>query len=95
VVELYAVSVDPPATSRRLRDRLGARFTFLSDPGGLLLDALNIRHRGANEGSDIAFPTAILVDRWGSARWIYESETYRQRAEPETIFAAIRAMNTR
>jgi hypothetical protein len=51
---------------------------------------LRIRHRGGrNDGGDIAFPTAILVDAGGKARWIFESDTYRQRARPETIFAAI------
>ncbi len=92
-VELYAVSVDSPETSRRLRDHLEASFTFLSDPGGILLDALDIRHRNGREGRDIAFPTAILVDEAGTARWIYESDTYRERARPESIFAAIEAMN--
>jgi len=41
---------------------------------------------------DIAFPTAILVDEAGIARWIYQSDTYRQRARPEAIFAAIDAL---
>jgi hypothetical protein len=33
------------------------------------------------------------VDEAGTARWIYESDTYRERARPESIFAAIEAMN--
>jgi len=88
-VGLYAVSVDRPEVSRRLRDRLGVRFTFLSDPDGVLLDDLGIRHRGGREGKDIAFPTAILVDHEGVIRWTYQSDTYRERARPEQIFAAI------
>jgi peroxiredoxin len=89
-VELYAVSVDPPATSRRLRDRLKSRFTFLSDPDGVLLDELGIRHRaGRNDGGDIAYPTAMLVDADGVVRWIFQSGTYRERARSEQIFAAI------
>jgi len=91
-VELYAVSVDPPEVSRRLRDHLAVRFTFLSDGDGVLLDALGIRHRGGNMGQDIAFPTAILVDGDGVIRWAYQSDTYRERARPEDIFAAIGAL---
>jgi peroxiredoxin len=89
-VELFAVSVDPPAASRRLRDRLKSRFTFLADPEGVLLDELGIRHRGGrNDGVDIAYPTAVLVDAHGLVRWIFQSDTYRERARAEAIFAAI------
>ena len=88
------MSVDSPETSRRLRDRLKARFTFLSDPEGELLDILNIRHRGGRwDGADIAFPATILVDETGTIRWTYQSDTYRQRANPEAVFAAIQEMN--
>lgn len=84
------MSVDPPAASRRLRDRLNSRFTFLADQDGVLLDKLGIRHRGGrNDGVDIAYPTAVLVDADGVVRWIFQSGTYRERARAEEIFAAI------
>lgn len=89
-MELFAVSVDPPAASRRLQDRLNTRFTFLADQEGVLLDKLGIRHRsGRNDGADIAYPTAVLVDADGVVRWIFQSDTYRERARAEQIFAAI------
>ena len=88
------MSVDPPDVSRALKERLKSRFTFLSDPRGTLLDALGIRHRdGTGEGKDIAFPTAILVDGQGVVRWTYQSDTYRQRARPEDIFAAVKRLS--
>jgi peroxiredoxin len=84
------VSVDPPEVSRRLKQRLKSRFSFLSDPEGALLDAIGIRHRGGrNDGADIAYPTAMLVDEGGVVRWIFHSESYLGRARPEQIFAAI------
>jgi peroxiredoxin len=89
-VELFAVSVDPPAASRRLKDRLNSRFTFLADEEGALLDRLGIRHHaGRNDGVDIAYPTAVLVDAEGVVRWIFQSESYRERARAEEIFGAI------
>jgi peroxiredoxin len=92
-VSLYAVSVDPPEVSKRLKQKLGASFTFLSDADGVLLDALNIRHENANaEGGDIAYPTAVLVDGQGIVRWTFQSDTYRQRARPEEIFAALETL---
>jgi peroxiredoxin len=84
------VSVDPPEASRRLRDRLNSRFTFLADQEGVLLDELGIRHRGGgNDGVDIAYPTAMLVDADGVVRWTFQSGTYRERATAEEIFGAI------
>ena len=89
-IELVAVSVDPPAASRRLKDRLESRFAFLSDPEGVLLDGLGIRHRGGrDDGADIAYPTAVLVDGDGIVRWIFRSGSYRERARADEIFAAI------
>jgi peroxiredoxin len=87
------VSVDPPETSRRLKERLKSRFTFLADQEGKLLDSLGIRHQGGrNDGKDIAYPTAMLVDGDGVVRWIFQSGSYRERARAEEIFAAIAAL---
>lgn len=89
-VRLIAVSVDPPEASQALKQRLGLDFTFLSDPEGVVLDRLNVRHRGARmDGADIAYPTQVLVDRDGIVRWTYTSDFYRVRARPEDVFAAI------
>ena len=91
-MELFAVSVDPPETSKGLKQRLNSSFTFLCDTEGVLLDELNIRHRDSPGRGDIAFPTAILVDSKGIVRWSYETETYRQRARPAEIFRAIQQL---
>ena len=89
-VELYAVSADPPDASRRLKKRLKIRFKFLADPSGQQLDALGIRHHeGRNDGVDIAYPTAILVDEAGDARWVHVAETARHRASEQDVFEAI------
>ena len=89
-VSLFAVSVDPPEVSAKLKARLESDFTFLSDERGQLLDALDILHRaGRSDGTDIAFPTAILVDGSGIVRWTFQSATYRERARPEDVFRAL------
>jgi len=60
----------------------------------VLLDKLGIRHRGGrNDGVDIAYPTAVLVDADGVVRWIFQSDTYRERARAEEIFAAIEELH--
>lgn len=77
-----------------MKRRLHADFTFLSDERGVLLDALAIRHRGGRgDGADIAFPTTILVDANGIVRWTFQSDTYRERARPDDIFAALQQLD--
>ncbi len=79
-----------------MKKRLKSRFTFLSDPDGVLLDGLGIRHVGGrNDGGDIAYPTAVLVDAAGVVRWIFHADTLRERARAEDIFAAIAALPER
>ena len=61
----------------------------------MLLDELGIRHGGGrNDGVDISYPTAVLVDGRGVVRWIYQSDTYRDRAGPDDIFSAIEELGT-
>lgn len=93
-VELVAVSVDAPEISERLRQRLSVPFTFLSDQKGELLDALGIRHRGGHQGEDIAYPAQVLVDKDGIVRWTFRADSYRQRAHPDDVLAAIEALKT-
>jgi peroxiredoxin len=94
-VQIYAVSVDSPEVNRALRERVGAGYTFLSDPDATALGQLNIRHHTPNpSGKDIAIPTQILVDKAGIVRWIYQPSNYRIRARPETILAALDHLNT-
>ncbi len=94
-VQIYAVSVDSPEVNRALRERVGAGYTFLSDPDRTVLGQLNIRHHTPNPtGKDIAVPTQILVDKANIVRWIYQPSNYRIRARPETILAVLDDLNT-
>ena len=104
-VEVVAVSVDPPETSERLRQRIGIDIRFLSDPEGTLLDAVNIRHRGGappaamtgaapGANPDIALPTTFLLDGDAVIRWIYRPDTYRVRATIPELLDAIDAVQS-
>jgi peroxiredoxin len=93
-VGIYAVSTASPEQNRALCERLGAGFTFLSDPEAHILDQLNISHTTPNpSGKDIPIPTQILVDRSGVVRWIYQPSNYRIRARPETVLKAIKDLD--
>ncbi|MCP5069372.1 MAG: hypothetical protein GY946_22635, partial [bacterium] len=45
--------------------------------------------KGAFEHASSAPLPAVLVDADGVVRWIFQSETYRDRARADEIFAAI------
>ena len=102
-VGVVAVSVDPPKVSERLRRRLDFDIRFLSDPSGLLMDALSLRHRGGRPPAaiapsapgapppnpDIFLPATFLLDGDGVIRWVYRPDTYRMRASPSDVIEAI------
>ena len=98
------MSVDPPAISEALRQRLQLPVRILSDVGGSLMDPLGIRHDGGmppaliagevaklNPSKDIFLATTFLLDEHGVIRWIYRPDTYRMRASVDDILAAIDA----
>lgn len=90
------MSVHTPEQSLRVKERLKSRITFLSDSDGKLLDSLGVRHQaGRNDGADIAFPTAVLVDGDGLVRWIFQSGSFQERARADEIFAAIEVLPDR
>jgi peroxiredoxin len=89
------VSVDPPEASEALRQRLGAGITFLSDPNGMLMDPLNVRHRAVGpttsggKPGDLFMPTTFLLDENHVVRWVYRPDTYRVRAPASEVLEQI------
>lgn len=99
-VDVVAISVDPPEASAALRDRLGGRIELVSDQNGTLLDRLGVRHRdgvpaplaNGRASRDVFLPTTFLLDERHRVRWVYRPDTYRVRATPDEILAAIDAL---
>jgi peroxiredoxin len=91
-VQVYAVSVDEPEHNARLKARLGAGYEFLSDPGGELLDALEIHQMHRSPSGQDAIPTQYLLDQEGIIRWFHRSETWRIRPHPREALQAAALM---
>jgi len=100
------VSVEPPATSEALRQRLGFEIEFVSDEQGVLFDLLNVRDAGGapppavtgaapGTSRDIFLPTTFLVDPAGVVRWVYRPSSYRVRASVTEVLTAIDAARGR
>ena len=107
-VQVVAVSVDPPATSEKLRRRLDLDFTFVCDEAGTLMDVLGIRHQGGlppafitgvrpgeREHDDIFAATTYLLDEEGRVRWVSRPESYRVRAPVREVLRAIEGLSRR
>ena len=103
LVEVVAVSVDPPNVSEKLRRKLDLPIRFLSDERGTLMDALHVRHRDgmppsfishrpAGGSRDLFLSTTFLLDEEGVIRWVYRPDTYRVRAPAREVLQAIDAL---
>jgi alkyl hydroperoxide reductase subunit AhpC len=64
--------------------------TVVSDEARGLSEAAALIHpHAAPDGSDVDVPTAILVDRGGTVRWIYRSPIVIARLSPDEVLRAI------
>lgn len=103
-VRLVAVSMDPAALARVTAEYNRLPFPVLSDTGGVLVDALGLRHvgagasRGGGEGGwlagarkgDLAIPAVIIVDANRRITWRQASTHVQARTTAEEILRAVR-----
>ena len=88
-----AISVDSPEDSRKLCQKAGYTFTFLSDPKAEVIRRYDVLHPGAGvNGQDIARPAEFLVDATGTVRWVNLTENFWVRARPEQVIEAAKAL---
>lgn len=86
-----AISVDAPADSRNLVDKLGLEYPLLSDESLAVIEAYGVLHpRGGVSGRDIARPATFLIGPNGTVLWRSLTENWRVRVRPEGLLAAIR-----
>jgi peroxiredoxin len=92
-VRVMAISVDPPAASADLAQRVGYTFPILSDQNAAVTRQYNLLHEGAGiEGAPVARPAEFLLDRTGTVRWRNLTEDYRVRARVEQILEQVQAL---
>jgi alkyl hydroperoxide reductase subunit AhpC len=64
----------------------------LADQGRGLSDAAGLIHpHAAPDGTDVDFPTTVLVDRRGVVRWLYRSPQVIARLSPDEVLHSIDA----
>ncbi|MCB9892266.1 MAG: redoxin domain-containing protein [Planctomycetes bacterium] len=90
-VSVYAISVDEPAKVSAFLEPRELHVQFACDPERQAITTLGIDHPGGGpNGSTIALPTQLLIDREGNVLWSYRSPDIRVRIEPERLLSEIR-----
>jgi peroxiredoxin len=96
---LYAISKDPPETSRAFIEKIEADsggavdFTLLSDPDNAVIDRYALRDPAyaGTENDGIPHPAVFVIDRDGIIRWSRIESDYKQRPSVEEIQEALEA----
>lgn len=96
---VFAGSVDSPAESAPIQDRVGDKITILCDIPTALLEAIGVcDERGAPwydrllfgaARREISMPAAIVIDEAGRVAYAYRSKRVDARPQPADILAAL------
>ena len=99
-VRLYAISIDTPAQSATLAEKIAkdghgpVNSLLLSDPDHRTIDAYGI-HDPAYDGEKvegIPHPAVYVVDRTGRVAWAVVETDYRKRPSNDDIRRALDAL---
>ena len=83
-----AISVDPPAKSKELQQKLSVTFPLLSDESLATGRAYGVE----DKENAITWPSLYLVAPDGKIAWRNLSQTYKVRAGPADLLKAIEAL---
>lgn len=90
-VKIVAVSVDPPKQSHRVVERHNLPFPILADEQLTLTRSLGLLHASAGpDGSDIALPAHVLIDKEGRIRWKYVADRIQNRLPVDRVLESVR-----
>jgi peroxiredoxin len=92
-VEIVAVSPDPNARSHEMAQRLHLGYRFVADPDLAVTRRYGLVHaRGGQQGEDVPIPTTVVLDRDGVVRWLWISNNFQVRPDPNEVRRALRAL---
>jgi peroxiredoxin len=84
---MVAISVDSPAESTTLAEKLGTRYPLLSDADLHVALAYGV----AMKGRDIAVPSVFVVRPDRTIAWTKVGESVTDRPTPDAVLAQVRA----
>lgn len=98
-IDVALVSPQPLEETRKLAQRFGVNFRYLTDPAAAAAASLGIRHDGGvppgvtqlGYEPDTVFPTVIVIDASGTVVFSDQTDDYRVRPEPALFITALDA----
>lgn len=96
-MRFYAISVDSPADSKKLAEKIAAdgkgtvNFPLLADPGHRVIDAYGL-HDPAYDGKQfegIPHPAIYVIDKTGRVAWAKVEPDYSKRPTNSEIRAVL------
>jgi peroxiredoxin len=94
-VRVWAISADGLEDARKMADDV-PQFAVISDPDAAMIKAFGVLHSGGGpKGTDIAYPTHVVVDGTGVIRDIWRAPRNTDRRLPEDVIATLRGLNLR
>jgi peroxiredoxin len=99
-VKLYAISVDSPAQSKTLAEKIASdskgviNFPLLSDPQHKIIDTYGLRDEAykGQEVYGIPHPAVYVISKDGKVNWAKIESNYRERPTNAQIRAALDAL---
>jgi len=92
-VEIVAVSPDPSERSHEMAQRLHLGYRFVADPDLAVTRRYGLVHaRGGQQGEDVPRPTTVVLDRDGVVRWLWVSDNFQVRPDPNDVLRAVRGL---
>ena len=96
-VKLFAISIDPPETSKEFAAKLSAdglgeiNFPLLSDPRHQTIDAYGLHDSAYDGGQFAGIPHAAVyvINKEGIVSWARVESNYRERPTNDDIRAAL------
>ena len=90
---LLAIAVDPPAQARRVVEKNRLEFPVLCDTDRKVLLAYGLVHQGGGpDGSDIAVPAHVLIDRDGQVVRRFVSHRIQERLASDDVLRVLRML---
>ena len=87
------MSPDPNAQSHEMAQRLHLGYRFVADPDLAVTRRYGLVHaRGGQHGEDVPIPTTVVLDRDGVVRWLWISNNFQVRPDPDEVLRAVRAL---
>ena len=82
---MLAVSVDPPAESKKVVEHNHLPFDILSDQGAKVVTQLGLLHHAPMGRGDISLPANFLIDKNGRIVWRHIADYVQNRPDPSGV----------